>query len=95
MDAAHGEKLQVRCRFCETYGTIRKLNRDTEKAHAETGSDFEIDHQYKARLLVRTVRIWKDGRTPRKNHAGDYTTDAFRLRFCPECGRRIQGKGRR
>lgn len=94
METRHGSGEQ-RCRFCEDFRFMREIDRETEEKVNKAGQLYTIDHEYKVRLLVRTLRIWKDDRTPRKNHAGDYTTEGYKLRFCPECGKRIQGRGKR
>ena len=86
---------EERCRFCKDYKVLRELDRNVERECRAKDMLFIIDHEYKANLLIRTLRIWKDGRTPRKNHVSDYTTQGYKLRFCPECGKRIQGRGKR
>ena len=91
MDAAHGEKLQVKtCHFCEEFRIMKELEREKrEKWEKNEARAFDLTC-----LLERTVRIWNEGE-PKKTHAGDHLSKGFKLRFCPECGRRIQGKGRR
>ena len=41
------------------------------------------------------ARFRKDGTLPKRQHGGAITSKGFRLHFCPECGRRIQGRGKR
>ena len=83
------------CKFCEEYKFWRAADRMNEKEHNRGEHPFDLDHEYKACLLVRTVRIWKDGTLPKRQHGGAITSKGFRLHFCPECGRRIQGRGKR
>lgn len=83
------------CKFCEEYKFWRSSDRMAEKEANGEDLPFVIDHEYKACLLRKTVRIWNDGTRPKRNNGGEITSKGFRLRFCPECGRRIQGRGKR
>ena len=96
MDAAHGKKLQVKeCGFCKDFRQMKILSRERDMEWRKNENrSFDLKDEYKVCLMQRTVRLWRHG-TPRKTHAGDYVSKGYKLRFCPECGRRIQGRGKR
>jgi len=81
------------CKFCESYESWRRIHDfDNLKLPKEERSK----HEYTVALVIRS---WIP-KVRTKRHAGrtvDYRNQGigYNLNFCPECGKRLVGNGKR
>ena len=66
------------CGFCERYKTLKEIY----KWHKT--DDNYIRHYFRSAIVVKTFNKY--------GSCGRYTTRTMKLKYCPECGRKLNGK---
>ena len=84
---------EKKCCFCESYELWRNIH---EFDNTLGPKDEKTKHEYSVALVIRS---WKP-KYRTKRHAGrvvDYRNQGigYKLNFCPECGKRLVGNGKR
>lgn len=66
------------CEFCERYITLKDIYK-----WKRIGDNY-IRYYFRSSIIVKTFNKFGE--------CGRYTTKSMKLKYCPECGRRLNGE---